>query len=105
MCAGETHQRHEPVRMCLACRRTAPQSTLVRLRRTGDGPQRRVQIDLSRKQGGRGAYLCPDPACWKSAMKRRSLERALRLDALHPDDRAALMQFAQSLEGATVNER
>jgi hypothetical protein len=38
-------------------------------------------------------------------MKRRSLERALRLDALHPDDRAALMQFAQSLEGATVNER
>jgi predicted RNA-binding protein YlxR (DUF448 family) len=86
--------KHIPQRTCIACRRVDPKRALVRLVRDTDG---RVVIDTTGKRAGRGAYLCHDPACWEQALRRRGLERALRLDALHPDDRVALDEFAQSL--------
>ena len=53
---------------------------MVRLVRTATGT---VVVDPSGKLNGRGAYLCPDEACWTQAERRRGLERALsvRLDA------------------------
>lgn len=94
--------KHAPQRMCIACRRTDAKRGLVRLVRTADG---RVEVDQTGKQRGRGAYLCHDPACWRLALKRRSLERALRLEHVLPDDRATLEQFAQHLEGSMLDER
>jgi hypothetical protein len=63
--------------------------------RTSD---QRVLIDETGKKNGRGAYLCNDPACWQAALKRRGLERALRLERLHTEDRERLEQFVQHLE-------
>lgn len=94
-------QPHIPTRMCVACRSRGSKTGLIRLARTVAG---RVLVDVAGKSGGRGAYLCPDPACWQVALKRRSLERALRLERLHPDDRDVLMQFAQGLEVAAVKQ-
>lgn len=37
----------------------------------------RVRLASSRA-GGRGAYLCPDPACLEAAGKRRAFGRAFR---------------------------
>jgi hypothetical protein len=68
---------------------------LIRLVRT---PDERIEIDQTGKQKGRGAYLCRNVQCWRTALKRRSLERALRLSHLHTDDRATLEQFVQHLE-------
>ena len=87
--------KHVPVRTCVACRRTDAKRGLFRLVRDADG---RVAVDPTGKQAGRGAYLCHDPACWEQALKRRGLERALRIEALHPEDRAALEQIARGLE-------
>ena len=42
--------------------------------RTADGG---VQVDATGKINGRGAYLCPDAACWTLAERRRAVERAL----------------------------
>lgn len=87
--------RHIPQRTCIACRRSDAKRGLIRLVRNTEG---RVEIDLSGKRNGRGAYLCHDPACWDAAIKRRSIERALRLDMLHPDDQSALHAFVRELE-------
>ncbi|MBK9941480.1 MAG: YlxR family protein [Kouleothrix sp.] len=83
-----------PMRMCIACRRTNTKRGLIRLVRDAHG---RVSPDPTGKRAGRGAYLCHDLACWEQALKRQGLERALRIEALAPDDRAALEQFAAGL--------
>jgi len=90
----QARPRHVPQRTCVACRRTDAKRGLLRLVRDADG---RVALDPSGKRNGRGAYLCHSPACWEQALKRKGLERALRVEVLHPDDRAALDQFAAGL--------
>src|SRR5262245_50449720 len=83
-----------PQRTCIACRRTDAKRGLMRLVRGADG---HVALDPTGKRAGRGSYLCHDPACWEQALKRRGLERALRIDALLPEDQAALEQIAHGL--------
>lgn len=90
--------KHVPQRTCIACRKVDPKRALIRVVRDGEG---RVAIDPTGKRAGRGAYLCHSPACWESAIRRRGLERALRVEALHADDRAQLEQFAATLEPET----
>jgi predicted RNA-binding protein YlxR (DUF448 family) len=69
-----------PTRTCVGCRTARPKRELVRLVRQPEGG---VVVDPSGKLNGRGAYLCPDEACWTLAERRRGLERALsvRLDS------------------------
>lgn len=82
-----------PQRTCVACRTRRDKRDLIRLVRTPEG---RVEVDRSGRQDGRGAYLCPDPACWERALKRRSLNRALRV-VLTPEEVARLRRYAQTL--------
>jgi predicted RNA-binding protein YlxR (DUF448 family) len=37
-----------------------------------------VEIDISGKKAGRGAYLCRTPECWDALLKSNRLENALR---------------------------
>lgn len=86
--------KHVPLRTCVACRHSDAKRGLFRLVRDADG---RVAVDPTGKRAGRGAYLCHNPACWEQALKRRGIERALRIEAIQPPDRAALEQVAQQL--------
>ncbi|MGD8486828.1 MAG: YlxR family protein [Chloroflexota bacterium] len=36
-----------------------------------------VELDPSGVAEGRGAYLCADGSCWRTALKRSALQRAL----------------------------
>ena len=47
-------------------------------------PEGAVSLDFRGKLPGRGAYVCPDPACLAKARKARALERAF--SAPLPDD-------------------
>ena len=87
--------KHVPLRMCIACRRPDAKRGLFRVVRDAQG---HVTVDPTGKRAGRGAYLCHDPACWEQALKRHALERALRIEALRPEDRAMLDQIARELE-------
>jgi hypothetical protein len=87
--------KHVPQRTCVACRRSDAKRGLIRVVRDAEG---RVAIDTTGRRNGRGAYLCHDPRCWEQALKRRALERALRLETLHPDDRATLLTVAHGLD-------
>ena len=64
-----------PERTCVGCRRVRPKHDLVRLARDGT----LVVVDVHAVRPGRGAYVCPDPACIRAAGRRgaRSLQRAL----------------------------
>ncbi|MHB8508483.1 MAG: RNase P modulator RnpM [Candidatus Dormibacteria bacterium] len=65
-----------PTRTCVGCRAARPRRELVRLVRGSGG---RVEVDLTGKLDGRGAYLCQDEACWTRAERRKALERALQV--------------------------
>jgi predicted RNA-binding protein YlxR (DUF448 family) len=53
-------------------------------------PDGSVMLDASGKVPGRGAYLCADGSCWSTALKKRSIERAL--DVSLPADVVARLE-------------
>jgi predicted RNA-binding protein YlxR (DUF448 family) len=57
-------KRHVPQRTCVGCRQTTGKRSLIRLVRTPAG----VQVDLTGKLAGRGAYVHDDPDCWRAAL-------------------------------------
>ena len=63
-----------PMRQCLGCREMKPKPELIRVVRSPDGG---LSLDFRGKKPGRGAYLCPSPACLARAKKGRAIERAL----------------------------
>jgi len=66
---------------------------MMRIVRTPDGT---VDLDSSGKRSGRGAYLCCNRSCWETALKRRSLDHALKV-TLDETTRATLAAYAQTL--------
>ena len=50
-----------------------PKKELIRVVRS---PQGEVSLDFKGKLPGRGAYVCPNPACLAKARKAKALERA-----------------------------
>lgn len=62
-----------PMRQCLGCREMKPKRELIRAVRSPEGA---ISLDFRGKAPGRGAYICPNPACLKKAIKARALEKA-----------------------------
>ncbi len=69
-------QRKIPMRQCVGCREMKPKKELIRVVKSPDGA---ISLDFRGKAPGRGAYLCPDAACLKRAIKAKALERAFDL--------------------------
>lgn len=67
-------QKKIPIRQCLGCREHKPKRELIRVVRSPEGE---ISLDFRGKKPGRGAYLCPNPACLAKVRKSRALERAL----------------------------
>lgn len=67
-------KRKVPLRMCTGCSASRPKRELLRVVRS---PQGEIAVDPTGKAPGRGAYLCPDPACLEKALKSKRLENAL----------------------------
>jgi uncharacterized protein len=63
-------RKHVPQRTCIVCRRQYDKRRLTRVVRT---PDIGVIIDPTGKRGGRGAYLCDQPACWEKAVRHAGL--------------------------------
>ncbi len=86
-------QKKIPQRQCMGCRERRPKRELIRVVRGTDGT---VSLDFSGKVNGRGAYLCPDPACLQKAIRAKSLERALET----PIPQAVYERLAREMEAA-----
>lgn len=57
-----------PERRCVGCSEKKPKRELIRIVRLPESND--VEIDLTGKKSGRGAYICPSKACLKKARKR-----------------------------------
>ena len=68
-----------------------PKRQMVRIVRTSNG----MQIDLTGKLAGRGAYLHDRRECWKHGIQG-GLAHALKMD-LSADDRTRLEDFMNTL--------
>jgi predicted RNA-binding protein YlxR (DUF448 family) len=84
--------KRQPQRTCVACRRVRPKRELIRLV-TGAGG---IEVDATEKREGRGAYICPEPACWEKALKGAALEKALR-GKLSREQRERLMEQGRKI--------
>jgi hypothetical protein len=85
--------RHIPQRTCIACQQGKDKKDLIRLVRTENGV---VELDLSGRKPGRGAYLCAKRECWKEGLKGSRLEHALRIK-ITAENRQALINYGNSL--------
>src|SRR5512146_166854 len=100
MAKGPPRRKHVPLRTCIACRQNRGKRELVRVVRT---PAAGVQVDLTGKVAGRGAYLCRARTCWSQALGSRKLETALKT-TLSDEERAALQAFAATLPETLTTE-
>jgi uncharacterized protein len=83
--------KHIPQRTCVGCRTVLPKRSLLRLVRQPEG----VQVDLTGKLAGRGAYLHNRRSCWEKGLKG-PLAHALKV-TLTAADTQFLRQFMQTL--------
>ena len=90
--------RQPPQRTCVACRSSSDKREFVRIVRSPAGA---VEIDLTGKKAGRGAYLHPSVVCWEQGLKKGRIEAALKVK-LAPDDRLRLTEFAATLRDAVA---
>ena len=84
-----------PMRQCIGCREMKPKKELIRVVRSPEGE---ISVDFRGKKSGRGAYVCPDPACLKKAAKSRALERTF--ETAIPDEVYALLEKQMEEEHA-----
>ena len=69
-------QKKIPQRQCMGCRERKEKRELIRVVRSPEGS---VSLDFRGKAPGRGAYICPDLACLKKALRSKALERSLEV--------------------------
>jgi predicted RNA-binding protein YlxR (DUF448 family) len=67
--------RKQPIRKCVACQEMITKKQLIRLVRTPEGT---VELDLTGKKSGRGAYVHADVTCVQQARKARMFERSFK---------------------------
>src|SRR4051794_38837031 len=92
--------KHVPQRTCIACRGTEAKRGFTRVVRTPEG---RVEIDLTGKKNGRGAYVHESAACWNEALKKDRLARALKV-TVPAEDMAKLQEHAASMPQAAAEQ-
>ena len=64
-----------PQRLCIGCGALKPKKSLLRIVREANGE---ISLDASGRKNGRGAYICPDQACFAKIKKSRALDRSFK---------------------------
>lgn len=88
--------KHVPQRTCVGCREIKAKRDLIRIVRLATGA---VEVDLTGKKRGRGAYLCKTRDCWEMELKRNRLQRALKT-AISLEEWVELMKYGETLPTA-----
>ena len=64
--------KKKPARTCMACNEQKDKNELLRIVKSKDGI---IDVDLTGKKSGRGAYICKSEACLDKIIKSKRLER------------------------------
>lgn len=70
-------QKYVPLRRCMACNEQREKRDLLRIIRNKDG---NLEIDLTGKKEGRGAYICKKEECLNKVKKTKRLEKVLNVN-------------------------
>ncbi|NLT20940.1 MAG: YlxR family protein [Syntrophomonadaceae bacterium] len=85
--------RKIPQRMCVGCREMKNKKELIRIVRTPDG---QIEMDITGKKAGRGAYICPSNECLAEATRGKRLQKALEHE-IAPEVLATIKQKISEL--------
>lgn len=69
--------KKQPERRCIACNEKVEKKQLLRIVRT---PEKNIEIDLTGKKNGRGAYICKKEECLDKAIKSKKFERTFEME-------------------------
>ena len=67
-------QKKKPERTCIACNNQKEKIELLRIVKSKDGI---IEVDLTGRKNGRGAYICKKEECLNKIIKSKRLEKAL----------------------------
>ena len=86
-------QKKQPARRCIACNEQKDKKDLLRIVRTPEG---NIEIDLTGKKNGRGAYICKSEECLKKVIKSKKLERSF--------EKEISLELYESIRGVIVDK-
>jgi len=66
-----------PTRRCMGCNEAKEKKELLRIVKSKEGI---IEVDLTGKKNGRGAYICKDIQCLDKVIKSKRLSKALEQD-------------------------
>lgn len=65
-----------PLRQCIGCGQSMEKKAMIRVIRNPEGA---IELDVTGKKNGRGAYLCLSQECLTKAMKSKGLDRSFKM--------------------------
>ncbi len=65
-----------PQRQCVGCGQMKDKKEMMRVIKTAEGS---IELDVTGKKNGRGAYLCFEKECLDKAIKGKGLERSFKM--------------------------
>lgn len=87
--------RKPAIRTCIGCRTSTDKREIVRFVRTPDGT---VELDVTGKANGRGAYVCVRLECFETAVRKQRLESSLRVHLTEDDMDRLRADFERHLD-------
>lgn len=66
-----------PLRKCIACGESKPKKKLIRIVKNNENE---VNVDLTGKLNGRGAYICANVTCFEAAYKSKKIAHSLQVE-------------------------
>ena len=83
-----------PQRQCVGCREMKDKNQCLRIVKSSEN---KIEIDLTGKKNGRGAYLCKSKECMEKALKNNSLERSFHV-AIPDEIKSELLKEMERIE-------
>lgn len=65
-----------PMRQCVGCAQMREKRDMMRVIKT---PEDTIELDMTGRKNGRGAYLCKSKECLEAALKKRGIEKSLHV--------------------------
>lgn len=69
--------KKKPTRKCMGCNESKEKKDLIRIVKSKEGV---VEVDLTGKKNGRGAYICKNEDCLNQVIKSKRLQKALECE-------------------------
>lgn len=69
--------KKKPARTCIVCNEQKEKRELLRIVKSKDGL---IEVDLTGKKNGRGAYICRKEECLEKLIKTKKLEKVFETE-------------------------